>query len=451
MEAIATMLANSAFGVPDAYRGDVGSCFNAVDIAYRLGVSPLVVLQNSREIDGKPAFTYQFAKALIEDSGLIDGYLQYETEGQLSSDGTPGDGPAYRIRAYGNTREGSRLNGPWINWKMAEIERWTDNISYISMPEVMFRARATTFFFNQHCSSLLMGFQIEGDPAVGTAKNGTAAASLNDLKLPVLATGASGDQIFANALSATAKADPVAIGAASTQVHQVPSTGVDVESKGSESVNTGSSVVKPASATESPKPRGRKPKGADATATQSTPPPDGNQTPPELLLTDATSPAAALQVEDSDQATSDVDCRQTVTSQTQGELPPMEQQVASSSLQKSIENFSIAFAKVDALAPSGESLKQSMALVKTFESQEAEDLYLVLLSNSERILTSFVGTGRGLTADEGDFAAAVRDLYSSTKELATKNTDLNDRRKALYSAYTGLLAYLQKAQAATSA
>jgi hypothetical protein len=334
---------------------------------------------------------------------------------------------------------------------MAEIERWTDNISYISMPEVMFRARATTFFFNQHCSSLLMGFQIEGDPAVGTAKNGTATATLNDLKLPVLTTGGAGDQVFANALSATAKADPIAIGAASTQVYQAPSTAADLELKGSESGATVSPAAKTSPATETPKPRGRKPKGAEATATQTATPPDGNQTPPELLLTEAASVPAAPQVDGSEQTAFDVGCGQAAASQTHGDLPPMEQRVPTPNLQKSIENFSIAFAKVDALAPSGESLKESMALVKTFESQEAEDLYLVLLSNSERILTSFVGNGRGLTADEGDFAAAVRELYSSTKELATKNTDLNDRRKALYSAYTGLLAYLQKAQAAASA
>lgn len=452
MEALATMLANSSFGVPEAYRGDVGSCFNAVDIAYRLGVSPLVVLQNSREIDGKPAFTYQFAKALIEDSGLITSLLQYETEGELRSDGQSGEGPAYRIRAYGETSAGTRLYGPWINWKMAQMERWTDNPAYISMPEVMFRARATTFFFNQHCSSLLMGFQIEGDPAIGASKNAPATASLTDFKLPAAATEAAGDH-FATALSATTTADPVAVVASAAQSIQAATADVKAESNGS-IADTAS--TKPASPAESPKPRGRKPKGADP-APQSTTPAAEKQTQPQPLLTE-TPPATLATDQASEQQSlihdgiSDSEGQQNLESDTPATLPPMaEQGTQSAGQREAFDNFSIAFAKVDALAPSGESLKECMALANTFAKEEANDLYLVLLSNAERILTGFVGTGRNLTAEEGAFAAAVRELYSATKEQASQNTDLNDRRKDLYGAYTGLLAHLNKTQAAASA
>lgn len=445
-ERLATMLAESTFGVPEAYRGDVGSCLNAVDIAHRLNVSPLVVLQNVRDVGGRPSFTYQFAKALIEDSGIITGALQYQVEGELQYDGTSAEGKPYRVRAFGTSPTGATLQGPWITWRMAELERWTENPQYISMPEVMFRARATTFFYNQFASSLMMGFQIEGDPAIGNAKIKPTPA-VESLSLPVVTTATNdSSQLFANALDAAPKADPTAIGAASSTAS--PSTT-------EQSTGTGQGELSPPASqppADAPKTRGRKPKNAENAS--GTPAPKANDsaseqssTPPQLLGLDALTAAPSQDapvVQTSPEAHSDQPGGalhgsghdQSQAAATMGET--------SAAAESSMDRFSDAFAKVDATIATGVSLKDAMDLIQTLDAQEAEDLYLVLLGNAEKHLTSFIGRDKGLTVEEGEFAGAVRDLHTKTKEIASKNADVAERRKALHNAYTGLLAHLQR-------
>ncbi len=452
-ERLATMLAESTFGVPEAYRGDVGSCLNAVDIAHRLNVSPLVVLQNVRDVGGRPSFTYQFAKALIEDSGIITGTLQYQVEGELQYDGTSAEGKPYRVRAFGASPTGATLEGPWITWRMAELERWTENPQYISMPEVMFRARATTFFYNQFASSLMMGFQIEGDPAIGNAKIKPTPA-VESLSLPVVTTATNDNsQLFAKALDAAPKADPTVFGAASA-----PASSVTTELQNG---NGQGELTPPASQppADAPKPRGRKPKNAESAS--GTPAPQANTTAteqsstPPLLLEQESPPAAPSQVAPVQQASPEANIEQP-GSAPQGNDTDKTQTAAtvaetSAHTPSSMDRFSDAFAKVDATIATGVSLKDAMDLIQTFDAQEAEDLYLVLLGNAEKHLTSFVGRGNGLTAEEVEFAGTVRELHAKTKDVASSNIDVAERRKALHNAYTGLLTHLTRVKQGAAA
>lgn len=446
-ERLATMLAESTFGVPEAYRGDVGSCLNAVDIAHRLNVSPLVVLQNVRDVGGRPSFTYQFAKALIEDSGVITGALQYETEGELQNDGTSAEGKPYRVRAYGTSPTGVKLEGPWISWRMAQIERWTENTQYISMPEVMFRARATTFFFNQHASSLMMGFQIEGDPAIGYTKAKPALAA-ESLQLPVFVAGSTeGTEVFAKALEAAPKADTSAMATIANSGTAATGDNKPVLEAPGQADQQGTSTVTTPPQTETPKPRGRKPRSAGATDTQAQQDNSNGagqvNNPPQLTEQDA--PPPVLTAESAQQAT--LDAGQTgepaSVPPTETAVTPQAEHPASEGQQlSSIDRFSDSFVKVDATVATGASLKEAMEVIRLHDAQEADDLYMVLLGNAEKHLTSFIGRGKGLTPEEGEFAGAVRELHMKTKETAAKNPDVAQRRKALGDAYTAFLAHL---------
>ena len=51
------------------------------------------------------------------------------------------------------------VKGTAVSMKMAQKEGWTKNSKYQSMPELMLRTRAATFFGRQYIPDLLLGVQ----------------------------------------------------------------------------------------------------------------------------------------------------------------------------------------------------------------------------------------------------------------------------------------------------
>ena len=64
----ARMLSGSAL-VPDTYRNSPENCLVAIDLANRLGLSPLMVMQNLYVVKGKPSWSGSFCAAAINGSG----------------------------------------------------------------------------------------------------------------------------------------------------------------------------------------------------------------------------------------------------------------------------------------------------------------------------------------------------------------------------------------------
>jgi hypothetical protein len=65
---VAKALADSSM-VPEVYRGKVSNCLIALEMANRLNVSPLMVMQNLHVIQGKPSWSSPFIIASINTCG----------------------------------------------------------------------------------------------------------------------------------------------------------------------------------------------------------------------------------------------------------------------------------------------------------------------------------------------------------------------------------------------
>ena len=124
----------------------------AIDVANRLNANPLMVMQNLYIVNGRPAWSSQFLSATINASRKFKTNIQYEmiNEGKDNM----------KCRAYVFDNQGNRLDGPWITMEMAEKEGWINKSGskWKTMPEVMIRYRAVSFFARLHCSDLTMGF-----------------------------------------------------------------------------------------------------------------------------------------------------------------------------------------------------------------------------------------------------------------------------------------------------
>lgn len=145
-------LADSAL-VPDTFRGKIGDCMIALEMANRTGASPLSIMQNIYIVHGKPAWSSQFLIAAINSSGKFSP-LRYTQTGKKGDD-------SFGMIAWAYDRTGERLEGPEVTIQMAKKEGWygKSGSKWPTMPELMLRYRAATFFARLYCPEISMGMQ----------------------------------------------------------------------------------------------------------------------------------------------------------------------------------------------------------------------------------------------------------------------------------------------------
>lgn len=150
---MARMLAASAL-VPDAYRNTPENCVVAIDIANRMGISPLMVMQSLYVVKGKPSWSGSFCAAAINGSGRFSP-LEFEFVGE---EGKPSWGcyaTAVRLAT------GKRCYSDVITLQMATSEGWVNKpgSKWRTMPRQMMMYRAAAFFARAHCSDILLGYR----------------------------------------------------------------------------------------------------------------------------------------------------------------------------------------------------------------------------------------------------------------------------------------------------
>lgn len=148
---VATALSKSDL-VPVSYKGNVSNTLIALDIAYRINASPLMVMQNLNIIHGKPSWSSTFLIAAINNSGKFNSALNFEMKGQ---------GETLSCFAWTVSKDGKRLDGPLVTMQMANAEGWVSKSGskWKTMPELMIRYRAAAFFSRLFCPEITMGMQ----------------------------------------------------------------------------------------------------------------------------------------------------------------------------------------------------------------------------------------------------------------------------------------------------
>jgi hypothetical protein len=144
---MAQMIAKSSL-IPDAYKGKVEDVTIAVDMAKRINMSPMMVLQNMYVVKGKPVWSGQACMAIIQNK-FKDAHPVYTGKA-----GTPER--ACHIEA-------DNITGPEVTMAMAAAEGWTSNSKWRNMPDQMLGYRAASFFARLYCPSVLMGMHTDDE------------------------------------------------------------------------------------------------------------------------------------------------------------------------------------------------------------------------------------------------------------------------------------------------
>lgn len=147
---MASSLAKSTI-VPKEYQSNANNALIAIELANRLQVSPLMVMQNLYVVYGRPSWSAQYVIAMINGSGKYDKELQYDEK-------TDKNGKPYSCRCW-TTKDGREVTGPTIDMDMARAEGWLgkNGSKWQTMPQMMLRYRAASFFGRMNCPELTMG------------------------------------------------------------------------------------------------------------------------------------------------------------------------------------------------------------------------------------------------------------------------------------------------------
>lgn len=147
----AKFLASSELVPEQTYRAKPENCLIAIDLANRMNMPPLIVMQNLYIVKGKPAWSGQFCIALINCCGRfspLDFVFTEENGGSCYATAT-------------RFADGKNICGTTVSMAMAKNEGWLDKSGskWKTMPEQMLRYRAASFFAKTYCPDILCGIQ----------------------------------------------------------------------------------------------------------------------------------------------------------------------------------------------------------------------------------------------------------------------------------------------------
>lgn len=149
---MATVISKTSI-VPQAYKENAGNCLIAIDIANRMGLSPIMVMQNSQVVQGNFTWKGSACKGLIDNCGRFT-KTKYVYVGERNTD----DWGCY-LEAE-DKQTGEVIQGAMVTIKMAKDEGWynKNGSKWKTMPELMLQYRSATFFARAYCPQALMGF-----------------------------------------------------------------------------------------------------------------------------------------------------------------------------------------------------------------------------------------------------------------------------------------------------
>ena len=160
---MAKALASSTI-VPSTYQNNPANCLIAIEQAQRLDVSPMMVMQNLYVIQGRPSWSSKFLIAAINNSGKYDMELQFEET--KDKDGKPFSCLAWTVK------NGRRIEGMVVDMEMAKNEGWLgkNGSKWKTMPQLMLRYRAASFFSSLNCPELTLGLYTKEEIVDGDFK-----------------------------------------------------------------------------------------------------------------------------------------------------------------------------------------------------------------------------------------------------------------------------------------
>lgn len=185
--------------VPQQFRGDLGSCLIAFNLANRTGADPLQVMQNLYIVKGKPSFSSSYLIACFNQCGRFS-TIHYDFQGEKGTDDWGCKAIATELAT------GEVLEGTLVTIGMAKAEGWyskkdkngKETSKWQTMPELMLRYRSATFLIRTYAPEIALGFYTREEvidvTEQATIVNDDTATTLDEVAMMAVAEQAQPQQ-----------------------------------------------------------------------------------------------------------------------------------------------------------------------------------------------------------------------------------------------------------------
>lgn len=138
--------------VPTQYQNNLPNCLIALEMAQRIGASPLMVMQNLYIVHGRPGWSAVFMIASFNQCGRFSA-VRFNWSGARDKDD-------WSCQAWATEKStGEKITGPLISIALAKKEGWYDKSSskWKTIPELMLMYRAAAWMVRTHAPEISMG------------------------------------------------------------------------------------------------------------------------------------------------------------------------------------------------------------------------------------------------------------------------------------------------------
>lgn len=151
--------------VPKIYQGNTPAALAntviALNLAHRIGADELMVMQNLYVIQGRPSWSSTFIISALNSCGRFSPIrFIMSSLGQIETGGKKLDNRECKAVCR-EMESGEILEGPPVSMSMAIAEGWygKSGSKWLTMPELMLRYRAASFFGRLYAPEILNGLQ----------------------------------------------------------------------------------------------------------------------------------------------------------------------------------------------------------------------------------------------------------------------------------------------------
>ena len=186
------VFANSQL-VPQTFKGDIGACLIAMNMANRMGADILQVMQSLYIVHGKPSFSSAFLIACFNRCGRFS-TIRYRMGGEPHTD-------SWSCTAFATELStGEVVEGVTVTIAMAKAEGWFGKAGskWKTMPELMMRYRAATFLIRSVAPEIALGFQTteEAIDITEKAQVVSQSTSLTEAAMQAMAVDAESEPVI---------------------------------------------------------------------------------------------------------------------------------------------------------------------------------------------------------------------------------------------------------------
>lgn len=153
-KARATILSQTSL-VPKTFANNIPNCMIALEMAARMRMPVMAVVQNMHIIDQRPSWSSTFLIALL--SNKFESH-EFKMLGSINTD-------SWGCRFVATRNNGEEIIGPLVTIGMARSEGWLEKkgSKWKTMPELMLSYRAASFFARLHAAEYVMGMFTEDE------------------------------------------------------------------------------------------------------------------------------------------------------------------------------------------------------------------------------------------------------------------------------------------------